>query len=1533
MQPPVKNSGLLSIGVLWLLTLSVLPGEIVITELMYNAGKKNLREDFEAEFVEITNTGDQAVSLKDWRFDKGIAFTFSERTLQPGEIVVVAARPETLAARHPDLAAESVLGPYTGKLSNSGERLRLVTAEGIEVDDIRYSDEGRWSRRVLLQENGFNTWEWDSPHSGKGYSLELIQSELPNEFGHNWSGSTVSGGTPGKPNSQTTNDSAPLIRFNGHSPATPTSTESVTVRAIVVDESEPLNSVHVEYRIAGTREFTEVPMSAVPDNPDHWKAQLPPTPSETVVEFRIVASDKSDQTRICPTPTQDKTVGATFRYMVDDKWRETIKTTGAPVYRLILTPEESQLLREISDASAHDNIFNNHFSVTFVAWDGERHHVRHEADIRIRGNGSRSAFPPGLRLHFPNGREWKGISDINLNSQYVHSQILGAALYQAGGFAAARAHRVQLWMSHEDWTLKASKQFGYYTHNEVLNQNYVDFHFPGEESGNLYRGINRANLNDPDDSLESLAVLYNKRNHKSIGDYSGIRQLLQALDKSHLPESEYLEQLELIIDLDQWMSYFAFDALACNIEGGLPTGRGDDFALFRRKDGRFHLIPYDLDSILGLGERGVELRKGVYDYGNVPGLQYLFKQPRVIRLYQHHLNHWRSTFFQTEKIQPLVESKLADWVPKRERQKIVDFISARNSVVTSQVNAPPMLGSSLPRDRDWHVHTKGGFLTFGRYEPGRTASVLVNGQQASLNPRTCSWLAKLNGLEFHPGYNRIWARGFDPSGAVTTEDHLRLWKKPDEVKTITSLPNQTEIHWNSEEGPYHIQGSLIVPRNTTLYIDAGTTVILENNTRLLVRGTIVAKGTEESPVYIGPQPGGTHWGGVLFQSSIGNRLRFVQFKNVKSPGGVFRVVDSELKMQHCHFADLESPLLNATTSTIHVDGTTVNDALTKDGLLQIDSSGSGPVIVENSRFTGIRGPLLKSKGRIWWHANRHEAGDAVLRINGGQAIVSHNKTGKNSTLSTLTGSGAKVRSFGSTADHQTNTEALEVYQARQANNHPILCLRFPGIVSWRHNINGGPWIDHACDPFLSDPTAYTLEGITVENTVNIEATLLNGTVLKTKNVRIQNNGLQISEILADNNGSFDLDGRSPDCIELFNDSPHPIPLDGYRLTDSPDRPSRHIFSGAGHIDPYAYRVFSLGDNEQIPFGLSKRGETLELRASDDDTPVDSVTFGRQLPGHSISRKENGNWRLSRPTLGEANRFLSVGDISNVRITECFAAEDWENPQRGSDMDYVELQNTGVDAVNLKGAALALGWNKTNGEHRFPPETYIAGGERLIFSTWPDGSYIRLDREGGVAQLVKDEIIVDTMIWNWTPLGLSTVRGENQAVTIGFPTPGKNDSAPDNKTSPNLVISEIHYNPLGLASKEFIELLNISDTTLPLAGYSISGGIRFAFSDGELAPGERLVVTRNAETFRSFYGDTVRVAGSYTGKLSNKSDFIELRDGSGDVFLRVRYADDWHPATDGTGPSLQVVDPRAKAENWSQQNQWKPSTNPGGTPGE
>ena len=129
-------------------------GPVVIQEILYHGA---LGDD---EFVELRNLTSVPVALFDllhptntWRLSGiGYAFPTNVALAPEGILLVVSIDPAAFRAKYAVAEEIPVLGPYTGSLQDSGERLELqrpgVSFAGlvpyITVDEVRYGDKSPW---------------------------------------------------------------------------------------------------------------------------------------------------------------------------------------------------------------------------------------------------------------------------------------------------------------------------------------------------------------------------------------------------------------------------------------------------------------------------------------------------------------------------------------------------------------------------------------------------------------------------------------------------------------------------------------------------------------------------------------------------------------------------------------------------------------------------------------------------------------------------------------------------------------------------------------------------------------------------------------------------------------------------------------------------------------------------------------------------------------------------------------------------------------------------------------------------------------------------------------------------------------------------------------------------------------------------------------------------------------------------------------------------------------------------------------------
>ena len=147
----------------------------------------------------------------------------------------------------------------------------------------------------------------------------------------------------------------------------------------------------------------------------------------------------------------------------------------------------------------------------------------------------------------------------------------------------------------------------------------------------------------------------------------------------------------------------------------------------------------------------------------------------------------------------------------------------------------------------------------------------------------------------------------------------------------------------------------------------------------------------------------------------------------------------------------------------------------------------------------------------------------------------------------------------------------------------------------------------------------------------------------------------------------------------------------------------------------------------------------------------------------------------------------------------------------------------------------------------------------------------------------------------------------------------------------VVFNEIHYNPAGTEETlEFVELYNQNVVNVDMSGWSLDGGIDFAFPEGTVIDGNGYLVIA-ADVAALNEASAINATGPYEGQLANGGDSIILRNRSGRIMDEIAFGDryPWPVAADGSGATMAKrngLTVSALPENW------RASSENGGTPG-
>lgn len=387
----------------------------------------------------------------------------------------------------------------------------------------------------------------------------------------------------------------------------------------------------------------------------------------------------------------------------------------------------------------------------------------------------------------------------------------------------------------------------------------------------------------------------------------------------------------------------------------------------------------------------------------------------------------------------------------------------------------------------------------------------------------------------------------------------------------------------------------------------------------------------------------------------------------------------------------------------------------------------------------------------------------------------------------------------------------------------------------------------------------------------------------------------LNEILANNATVQDLNGNTPDWVELYNGSNNDVNLAGMSLTTDTTNPRRWKFPEGSVIRSHDFKVIYCDGNVSesafnTGFGLNANGDAVYLYDAATNR-VDGVVFGLQVQDLSIGRAQlaTGAWVLTKPTLGAANIPVSLGSASSLKINEWMA-----DPESGS--DWFEVYSPAASPVAIGGLYLSNALNKNPFKYRIPDLSFIGtgslgfqkfnaddaatnGANHVSFKLSKAGDEIGLFSALGTA--------IDTVEFLAQSTGVSEGRLPDGAANIvrfvGTPSPGTSNYLP----LPNVVVNEIlsHTDP---PEEDAVELYNPSATDALLGGYYLSDSPsnfkKFQIPAGTvLAPHNYLVFYEhqftNAPvpfTFNSSEGDAVYLSAvDAQGNLTGYRTVVEF----------------------------------------------------------
>jgi len=940
---------------------------VIINEIMYHPSSENPAE----EWIELYNDGASAVSLTGWKFTSGVTYTFPSSSIPAGGYLVVAANAAAFTAKYPGVS--NYVAGWTGKLSNSANKITLTNNVSVVQDEVKYSDDGDWADRY--QDNppdlGHRGWYWKSDADGYGKSLELIQPAFDNSLGQNWKASVTAQGTPGVVNSSLSTNVAPFITNVQHFPMIPKSTDAVIFTAKIQEDVSGAITATLFYREDGGS-WASTAMNDAGTSPDvaagdkTYSVQIAGNTyaNGKIVEFYVQATDNGARTRQWPKLAYDfnnsQVQVCNAMYQVDN----TSYSGAAPIYRIIMKAADRASLATINDGNTQsDNYSDARFNSTFITIDGTSSELRYLCSTKNRGHGSASAQPASLNISIPNDWDWNGKTSFDLNTQHTYLQLFGSAIFRKSGLAAPESRQIQLRVNGTDPTTLVGgsnlgssnnfgNSFGFYVCNESKDSEFISSRYPQDGDGNLYAVRREDNAPNREGTLaymppamgesaeDPYRAVFFKQTNKSEDNWTDIITATTAISKGQSSSMtamtwtpDYLSSIYASIDVEQFMRWFAVESLLVNVESNITTGIGDDYYIyFGANDPRAKLIPHDLDTILGDGvvfawpayytesplvDIFAMTKKGYVD--NVPSaLNSFMKHPEFTPIYYRELLDLMNGELSVANFNVMADQLLPGLVI----QSVIDarktWYALRVAYVRLQIPLQIQdIVSTGTVTNGYRRVTSPTCLLTGRANAIDTRSVKVNGVAAQWTAWSATWLHPT--VTLTPGINRILIQAFDGASNEIDRTTFDVWY--DDSTTTNVSGNIATSTWTAAAGPYNVTGSITVPNGSTLTIEPGTTVYFASTATLTVQagGRLLAVGTETQPIRFTSAPATAPiWNGIIINGTTplpaASHISYAFFeRNGTSTSGTVAIKtqnNANVIFDHLEFGATGAPYIN-----------------------------------------------------------------------------------------------------------------------------------------------------------------------------------------------------------------------------------------------------------------------------------------------------------------------------------------------------------------------------------------------------------------------------------------------------------------------------------------------------------------------------------------------------------------------------------------------------------------------------------------------
>ncbi len=503
-------------------------------------------------------------------------------------------------------------------------------------------------------------------------------------------------GTPGRANSRQVTNAGPAIFAVNHSPAVPDASQAVVVSARASDP-DGISSVSLRFRVGESGAFTSLAMRDDGTGGDAaagdgvWSATLAGRTAGTLVQFFIQAFDNAGTAVSAQFPSGPVFAGSPAVTEANIRW-------GDPVPFGTFEHIHSWTTQNVDNALGSDGLNNTFRDGTLVHGN-----LRVIYNAGIRRKGSPFTGQADFAMTVPADDLLLGASDRVYGLTGNGGEEGTKMRNQIANWFTRGLRLPHLNANYIRFFRNGSPHGSVGEDLEQPNNNFAEGWFPDGGDGDLHKvafwfefredggfdvvGADLGDYRNPNGRYNLSRYRWNwqaRPNGTTANDFTNFFALITAANSR---ATNYEANLLNLVDVDQWMRMFVLDASLGNWDTW-GVGNNQNKYIYYQPGGRWNILPWDMDWVLGAGDGPSRQLFGGQD-GNV---NFMFEWPAFRRMAWRAYREAVDGPFQRSAYLPQFNARSSALAFNRidgnaPPQGIGDYLDARREFIRAQLTA------------------------------------------------------------------------------------------------------------------------------------------------------------------------------------------------------------------------------------------------------------------------------------------------------------------------------------------------------------------------------------------------------------------------------------------------------------------------------------------------------------------------------------------------------------------------------------------------------------------------------------------------------------------------------------------------------------------------------------------------------------------------------------------------------------------------------------------------------------------------------